>query len=195
MKRVSRHHGGHWPTDAQDDGFTLVELIVYSALSLIVLAIIGGLFFQTFNVQSRVGTSTASTTNGQQALSTIAKTVRNSTSVTVTSSPSGSLIVTKTTNSAGTVTCGYKAYYFAYAGSGTIYYKSSTSVIAEPAAAALPSWKKILSGVTKPATQAPFTAVSTAVTMHFFVKVGITSPVELNSTVVSRATYLEASQC
>lgn len=181
------------PEDA--DGFTLIELIVYAALSLIVLVIIGGLFFQTFSVQSRVGTSTASTTNGQQTLSKIAKTVRNSTSVTVASSTSGSLIVTKTTNSAGTVTCGYKAYYFAYVGDGAIYYKASTATITEPAAAALSSWKKVLTGATKPATQTPFTAVSTAVTMHFFVKVGTTSPVELNSTVVSRATYLEASQC
>jgi len=63
---------------ADDSGMTLVELLVYSALALLVLTIVGGLLFNSFATQRTVTDSAASTNGSLLVAQSVGAGVRNS---------------------------------------------------------------------------------------------------------------------
>jgi len=183
-----------------ESGFTLLELVVSAVMSIIALTIIGSLFFNTFTVQNRVTNNTSRTSAGQQVISEIEKNLRSTSVLTLASDSDGSLLLAQTTNAAGVTSCGYRAYYFAYASPGAIYTKTSTSTITKPNAAALKSsWKLMIDKVGRYGSEVPFVlgtgASAGVVTIHFSITVPKARSIELRSSAVSRLTKLETSQC
>lgn len=65
------------PRRNADDGMTLVELIVYSALLVIVLAIGGSLLVNAINAQRRIGNLANSTNDQTTGFTDVERTVRN----------------------------------------------------------------------------------------------------------------------
>ena len=77
--RDKRHH--------LEAGITLVELLIYALLSLVVLAVVGGVLATGLRTQATVQTVTDATITAQQIVSSIQSGVRNASAVTVVSPP------------------------------------------------------------------------------------------------------------
>jgi hypothetical protein len=180
--------------DHRDAGVTLIELLVYCLLSVIVLGLVGTILIQSLKVQTQVqGTNSAAST-GQLVSSSVTRGIRNSTTVTWASSASGELLVSRTNNSVGTVSCGYKAWYYSI-NAKTIYATTSASAIAEPSTSQLGTWTILATGIQKSGTTFIFTVSGLQVDIRFNVAVGTESPLPIKTTAISNGTTLESVQC
>ena len=127
-------------TDRHDPerGITLVELMIYALLSLIVLAIVGGVLASGLRTQAAVQTVTSAATTAQQIVSSIQSGVRNASAVTIVSPPTAGsqMLIARVVgmDPASTApTC--QAWYYTPVNGGAVYTKKTT-----PAAAiAIPS--------------------------------------------------------
>jgi Tfp pilus assembly protein PilW len=178
-----------------ETGLTLIELLIYTILGSIVLVMVGGILIQSLQVQKTVGNTNSAASSGQLVAASVERGVRTSTTVAWSSSASGELLVARTNNSVGTVSCGYDAWYWANAGTGAIYYNTSASAITEPSSGQLATWTKLATGIQKSGTTLIFTVAGQQVAVRFNVAVGTDTPLPIKTTAVSNGTTLESSQC
>ena len=148
-------------------GFTLIELLVASTLSIIVLAIAGGILISGLRTQETARTVTDAATTAQQIVRSIQAGVRNASAITVTSDPIAGtqLLLARTIGSDPKSTAAScQAWYYTPAGSGAVYTTRTTpaSVIALPSGGPQGVWTILGSGVTPsdPATAKVFNAPS-----------------------------------
>jgi Tfp pilus assembly protein PilW len=133
----------------QDEGITLIELVVASALSLTVLCIVAGMFLSTSEAEAQVRGLTRATTSSQLAWNTIDRSVRNSSGLAVTSVSDDMVVNAETVGSAATAVWGCTAFYYS-ATDNTIRYRTSASAIPVPAStAAQRSWTLLADNVSK----------------------------------------------
>lgn len=145
---------------AEDDGITLVEVLIAAVLSLIVLGVMAGMFISTTNAEANVRGLTTATTQSQLAWNTIDRSTRNSSIVAVASVGSDMVLRARTVGSGTTAVWGCTAFYWS-ATDKTIRYSTSTSAIAAPAnTAAQRSWTLLADNVVKTGSTAVF-AVAT----------------------------------
>lgn len=147
-------------TGDRDDGFTLIELVVAAALTLIVLSIVAGMMISSMNTANTVRSVTGATMDGQLVTNSIDRGIRNSQGLAIGSPavqtpfsltvPSGSdqLLIARVTGSGAASTSNCAAWYFS-ATAKTVRYKTFGSAltvankpISEPA-----SWTLLSSGV------------------------------------------------
>ena len=147
--RVDRRH--------PQAGITLVELMIYALLSLIVLAIVGGVLASGLRTQAAVQTVTDAATTAQQIVSSIQSGVRNSSAISVVSPPTaGSQMliarVVGTDPSSTAATC--QAWYYTPSNGGAVYTKktSPAAVIAAPSSSPPAGWSLLGVGVTPSAS-------------------------------------------
>ncbi len=69
---------------SDETGMTIVEVIIYSALTALVLSVLGGLFFVGFKTQAATGGRDAATGAAQVVSNSLQAAVRNASSVSVT---------------------------------------------------------------------------------------------------------------
>lgn len=193
------------PREKEDDGFTLIELIISSAIGLLVLVMVGTLLIQSIRVQTRVQTTTQSTSAGQLVVASISKGVRTSTSISSLTTAAGTLLTTTTLDSTGAVSCSYSGWYYSTA-SGSIYSKKSAAPITAPAITSstpspgaavvysLPGWTLLTSGVNA-VSGSIFVASGLQATLLFKLKTISSSPVLISTSVYSQGTTLGSSQC
>lgn len=190
--RLQRPAEAHATDDA---GITLIELMIYMVLSVVVLLLVGNVMIQSFRVQNSVSTSNGATGSGQLVINSLEDGIRNSTTLTQTSNASGDLLVARTNNKAGTVSCGYQAWYFSSTAKG-IYTKSSTTAITAPTTTAqLDAWVRIAGNITKSGATAVFATAALQVEVRFNVTPSSGSPVPFKTTVISNGTTLESYEC
>jgi hypothetical protein len=160
----------------------------------VVLLIVGTLMIQSFTVQGDVQTSNNATTVSQAAVASIQNGVRTSTVLTWSSSSSGELLIARTNNSVGAVSCKYQAWYYSTA--GTLYTKRSTALPTAPTTAAqFATWNKLATGVSRSGSTLAFTTSSTQVDVRFNIAVEGGNSLPIKTTIVSRGTTLESHQC
>jgi hypothetical protein len=181
--------------ESSEAGFSLVELMVYAILGVLALVMVGGILIQSLQVQNRVGTTNSAASSGQLVAASVERGVRTSTTVAWSSSASGELLVARTNNSVGAVSCGYDAWYWANAGTGAMYYTTSASAITEPSSGQLATWTKLATGIQKSGTTLIFTVSGQQVAVRFNVAIGTDTPLPIKTTAVSNGTTLESSQC
>ena len=147
--RVDRRHA--------EAGITLVELLIYAFLSLIVLAIVGGVLASGLRTQAAVRTVTDAATTAQQIVSSVQSGVRNASAVTIVSPPTAGsqLLIARVigTNPTSTApTC--QAWYYTPSNGGAIYTKktSPAAVIAIPSSDPPSGWSLLGVGVTPSAS-------------------------------------------
>ena len=129
-----------------DRGFSLVELLIASALFGVVITIVASVVISAINADRAVRDVTGSTTDGQLAVNVIEQTVRNSTAVQVAPVSGGeSVTVLLRTTAGGAARC----HAFFYDDTlGQILQRSSTTAITAPTPGAAGSeWTVVSAGI------------------------------------------------
>jgi prepilin-type N-terminal cleavage/methylation domain-containing protein len=190
-----------------DDGFTLVELMVYIVLLGIVMSIVVATWVSITKAQTSVQNMSNAANSGQAALNGITSAITNSSAVSVTAPTAGNqLLLTRTALPGSTATWQCEAWYYQSAansstGVGGLYFKTSSSAITAPSSSALSSWTTLVTGVTPPTGSttifnAPL-ALSTAtlVNFSFYAAVAGQKPVLLASTASTQLGNTGSSPC
>lgn len=184
-----------------DAGFTLVELLISSALVSVVVIVIGGVLISSMRADETVRTVTASTTDGQLVVNVIEGGVRNSTAITVSTAADGvSRFAVARVAGPGGAEC---VAWFYDASLDTIYSRTSPSAITAPTPGSVgTAWTPLSGGIVPDAdgagTQYPVFAAEGArgLALRYAVETG-TGPSSLFiTTITGRAPETNASpQC
>jgi prepilin-type N-terminal cleavage/methylation domain-containing protein len=129
-----------------DRGFSLIELLIASALFGVVITIVASVVISAINADRTVRDVTGSTTDGQLAVNVIEQTVRNSTAVQVVPvTASQSVTIRLRTTAGGAARC----HAFFYDDTlGQILQRSSTTAITAPTPGAAGSeWTVVSAGI------------------------------------------------
>lgn len=172
----------------EDRGFTLVELLVYSALLGLVMVIVASILVSGVTNQARVTQSGQSTSQAQQAMVSLGNGVRNATALNSPTASSPLLVVDTTTrSSAASTVC--QAWYYSSA-EKSIRTKTAPATgtkISIPTASQLTGWDLVASNVSPVTTGASIFQVSGAsVTASFSVTTNRGAKQTLTSTFSSR---------
>ena len=114
----------------ESSGFTLIELVVASSLTVIISIVIGSMLISTLGSEKTVRTTTQATSSGQLVAQSIDKGVRNATWIDLTASSGEYFLTVRTASSTATVTYRCQAWYITPA--GTAYMQSSPTKITKP---------------------------------------------------------------
>ena len=174
--------------EPREQGYTLVELIVYSALLMIVVAVVAGLFISALTTTERVRGMTAATTSAQVVADSIETNVRNSTDFLLTT-PSGTdqFLVARTAKRDATLSWQCVAWYYSAAGGGSIHFKRSHAAILAPTSTELQSWTLVQQGMKPVSGTTIFSTSGQKLAMSFTSIVGDHPPVVISSSATSRA--------
>lgn len=186
---------------APDRGFTLIEMLVASALSIIVLAIGGGVLVGGLRAQESARTVTDAANIAQQIVRSIQAGVRNASAITVISDAVAGtqLLLARTIGSdPNSTVASCQAWYYTPLNGGAVYTRRTTpaSVISLPSGGPQGLWTIIGSGVSPadPATGKVFNAPSGGrIELNFSVAAG-TQPYVLIDTMTyaARSTTVSA---
>lgn len=173
----------------EDDGITLVELVIYSLLLVIIGGFVGNLIVRGFIAQRDVGEASAATSTGQNAAQSIAAGIRNASVIGLVSSSAGTeLLVARVAGNDATISWTCQAWY--YDGDDIRTVSSSTGAPTEAQAA---NGTILASGVngldaTTPVFSAPstFSTATRSVRIQFESSNGEGQNVLFDTTAVSR---------
>ena len=178
-------------------GFTLVELMIYSMLSVIVLVIVGGILINSLTAERIVRSATEASTAGQLVAQSIGHGVRNASAITLSApTPDTQLLMVRTVGPGATAEWLCQAWYF---GASEVRTTTSSVGIPPPAASGAGDWTLLGDGM-QPASPAPvFTVTDRRVDLNFEVSTGGGPPVLISTSAVSRqpipATGVESQPC
>jgi len=181
----------------RDDGFTLPEMIVASALFSLVILVAGGIFLGQFRAQQQVSAVTSTTTNAQLAGSVIDDGIRNSSGFKLTASGSDQLLVARVAGSGTTLQWTCRAWYYS-ASAHTIRSTSTTpgTPITIPTAAQLAAWTLLVDGVQPRTGTTIFSTSGATVSIAFNATTGSTyKPVAISISTSPLAGVTENSTC
>lgn len=199
---MSRHpHGSVVKRSAKEGlaegGFTLVELLVYSALLVMVLLIVGTMMISSQNIGLIVRESTTTASAAQLAATSIESGVRNATAVRLTNSGNDQLLQVRTAGSdPNSADWHCQSWYFSES-AGTIRYASSTSdatPVASPTTEP-PNWGLLASKIEPSSGSDIFTQSGNSITMDFHGTTEDSAPVVIRTSVVLRTGFLESASC
>ncbi len=183
-------------TRNDDDGFTLVELMVYSIILTVVLGVVASMYLSLNATQQVVSTTVDASSQAQVAADSIETGVRNSSAFSLTAPSVGTQFL-RARVATGTTTIVWKcaAWYYSTAGGGTIRYKVSTTAIAAPSEATAATWSKLATGVAPSTGTTIFSVSADTVTFGFNVKSGTEPVAKVVSSAVQRAGLWVSAPC
>ena len=175
-------------TEDPEAGFTLIELIVYSALLLLVLSVVAGLFISGLNTATRVRTVANASTAGQIVADSVETNIRNASDFQLTV-PTGTdqFLVARTAQRGATLAWSCIAWYYSASGTGSILFKQSATAIPAPTAADLSTWVLLNQGVSPVSGTTIFSSAGQRLTVNFKGLAGDHPPVIITSSATSRA--------
>ena len=193
-------------------GLTLVELLIASTLSLLVLSLIAGLFLGASHAQNSVRTATQAADLGQLIARSVDQGVSNATALkVVTDSATGNQLmlartygmdptVDPTLGAAAGTSC--QAWFYSPASGGAIYTKRTTpaTAIAMPTGTPDSSWALVGNGLEVQVGAAPSALIfstpdGTRVDLKFDVLNGKDNPVHIETTATIPNPTTESSPC
>lgn len=151
-----------------DRGFTLMEMLVASALFALVIFVAGGIFIGQTNAQRQVSAITSTTSSAQLAGSAIDSGIRNASGFKLTASGSDQLLVARVAGGGSTLQWTCQAWYYS-ASAHTISTHASTpgTPVTVPTAAQLTTWTLLVSGVSARSGSTIFTAAGATLSVSF----------------------------
>ena len=183
--------------ERNDSGFTLVELMVTSVLTLIVLAAVGGLLISLLRTPQAVTARVAASGGAQLAADSVELGIRNSSDFRLTS-PQGSdqLLVARTAQSGSTIVWVCSAWYYSATDNSIRATTSSTTIPAAPTANDLATWTLLDTSVTPVSGTSIFTVSGEEVQLAFNGAVtGQQLPQSITTSAFSRAGSTGSPQC
>lgn len=155
----------------RDNGFTLSELIVSSALFSLVILVAGSILLGQVSAQQQVSAVTSATTEAQLASSTIDGGIRNSSGFELTAVGSDQLLVARVAGGGATLQWVCRAWYYS-ADADTIRMTSTTpgTPVAAPTVAQLATWTLLADGITPTTGTTIFSASGDLLTVSFRAK-------------------------
>jgi len=120
-----------------DEGYTLVELLIYCLFSVVILAIVGGMLISSLTVEHEVRGLTETSSLGQVISRSVEEGARNASDIRAEPSvAAGQLLRARVAvgTSAGTVTWQCQAWYYASATKSFFWAKSTTGAVPAPLA-------------------------------------------------------------
>jgi type II secretory pathway pseudopilin PulG len=132
----------------REEGFGLVELIIYIALTLIILSAVGGVVISMVRVQNQVMNAANSAEEAQLVTRSIGAGVRNATALDLQTVGAGDQIFRmRTATSAANASWFCVAWYY-NAADKSLRTKTSPNAIATPNSSELVSWELVSAGIT-----------------------------------------------
>lgn len=186
------------PTSRDDEGFTLVEMIVASMLFSLVFLLISGVVITTITTQQTVTSVTTSTTDAQLVATTLDTRIRNSSEFQVTDvGTSDQLLVARVAGSGATMTWSCYGWYYSAADGGSIRMTSTAAgtKITTPSSSQLASWTLLLDGVTPRSGSHIFTATGTQLAVAFNSTVDDNLPIAIDFTTARITGVSEVLAC
>ncbi|MDJ0337804.1 hypothetical protein [Cryobacterium sp. PH31-O1] len=185
-------------------GITLVELLIYSGLSVLVLALVGGMLVNSLTAQRRVSERSQASSVGQIIAQSVHAGVRAATELKLTSASTGQLLVLTSLGTSTEIVTVCEGWYYTPVNGGAMYATRAAPTsarIVAPSAADLAAgsggWALLGTGI-QPDQASPVFALPTSTTLHltFAVNSGTDSaPVRIATTSTSRGNEAEANTC
>lgn len=179
MSRTSR-------LERKDEGFTLVELLVYIFLAVIVLTIVGSILINSLRAESQVRDAAQSNSTAQLVAESLGKGVRNASAIQVTTLSADSVLLrTRSIDASATGAWFCHAWLWS---NGELRTTRSAAAIPTPDTAAAAGWLLLATDV-EPAGSAPVFALGAGerqLDVSLTVGVGEGVPVLLDSVMVAQ---------
>lgn len=172
---------------ADEQGFTLVELLIYALLLSFVLAIIGGMILSAVTTTKSVTSMTQNSTAGQLVADSVITGIRNSSDFQL-SEPVGNdqLLVARRATSGSTLSWVCVAWYYSAADS-SVRFTSSSLAILPPTPAQLATWTLLADNVQPITGNHIFSALNERLSMSIFGLDGAHRPIDISTSATSRA--------
>lgn len=178
----------------ESSGFTLVELVVASSLTVVIAVVIGGILLTSLGSERTIRTTTQATSGGQLVAQSIDKGVRNATWIELTTGAGDYFLAVRTAGGGATVTWNCQAWYISPDGSA--YTRTSSSRITKPAGSSdVAGWTLLTTGI-RPADGASIlTRNGREIAITFEVDAGDAPAVLISTSALSRQTSTESAPC
>jgi len=173
-----------------DHGFTLVELLVASALFLIVLSVVGGMVASSLAVDRVVRSQTAAANIGQLIARSVESGVREASWISATASGGTELLRVRTATNGATLGWQCQAWYF---DGDALYVRTSDLAIAAPTG--LNGWTMLGDGLGGRDGGRVFAASGRGVVLSLEVEVADRPPLLIQTTATSRQSSTESAPC
>lgn len=198
MIKVKLGHSGN-----EEDGFTLIEMMVASSLAVIILVIAGGMLIAGLRTQETALRVTEAANTAQQIVHSVQAGIKNASAITVTSNAvTGTqlLLVRTVSLDPNSTAPSCQAWYYTPANGGAVYTKKTTPPIpiTVPAGGPQGTWTVLGTGVTPadPITGKVFNAPSGGrVELKFDVAAGSHPYVLINTMTYSSQSTAVSSPC
>jgi type II secretory pathway component PulJ len=166
-------------------GITMIELLIASLLSVLVLLMVGGMLINSLTSQGRVLDETQASNTAQLAAKSITRSMRNASDLRLTEPIAGEQLLevrtAGTSTDAGVFLC--QAWYYS---AGELRMFRSNSAITAPTPAQLATWTLIGSGMQQVAGAPVFALTGRQVDIKIDASVGSGAPILVSTTAVSR---------
>lgn len=183
-------------TVPREDGFTLVELLISSMLSVVVLGIVGAIIINSLQAERTVREENEAASQGQLVARSITNGVRNSSNLSLTLPASGTqLLRARVVGSGPTATWSCQSWYF---GAGEIRTKTAEAAIPVPTATDVASWTLLASGVSVVGATPVLASSGLRADLSYYVSTGAGRPVLFTTSAISRqplGTGVESPTC
>ncbi|MDY7541561.1 MULTISPECIES: PulJ/GspJ family protein [unclassified Cryobacterium] len=178
-------------------GLTLIELMVAMVLTVLILAVAGGLFISTSKAQSTVTTGTQATDTAQAVARSIERGITNASEFTILTSGSDSLLIARTAGPGSTVVWKCNGWYYSAANRDirTTATADGTKIVL-PSSAQLAAWTVLASNVLPTAGNQIFTlSGASQLDLNLAVMVSGGVPVALTTTVLMKTGVAGTGTC
>jgi hypothetical protein len=180
---------------ARDSGMGLVELIIYIALTLVILSSLGGVVISMVSVQNQVMNSANTAEQAQLVSRSIHFGVGNSSAVDLQSvNGTDQLLRVRSSSLTSSTVWSCQAWYFSPS-EKSMRFKSSSSAIAAPSAADLANWTLLASGVSTAQGQQVFTLSGSRVSLVFAQQLTTEAPIVIKTSASARAGVRVSAPC
>ncbi len=186
-----------------EDGYTLIELMVAGLLGILVLTVVAGIMVSSTTTESLVRNVSTATKSGQSATNSLERGIRNAAyavsttqSVKVTAVGTDQMVTALVVGSGTTSTTQCVAWYYS-SSAGTIrYHAAASGSITTPTASVLNTWSLLASGVTPVTGTTIFTQSSTTeLAFAFKVDAGKDPAIPFQSAVASQTGVTGSVTC
>jgi len=181
-----------------DEGFTLPEVVMYSMLLTIVLAVAASIMISGSIAERTVRTVTGASTAAQLAADSIETGIRNSSAFVIVEPTAGTqMLAARVAQGQDLLVWACASWYWSPSvDDGSIWYKTSATAIAAPTSNAdLSTWTRLVDEVTPSGGANVFTLSGDHLAFSFEKAAGNDPPVQVSSSSTSRAEIEESTPC